>query len=163
MLACLVWVPLTLISCAAAGSLYVIAIGLAALATRRGPRAIPALVVVAGLLLVGVRSGDRRDGAWRPAYPSLGLRLPHRPSGGPPQLFKYPGRPGRPSPSSIRHVPLPRWLRRGLRRIWRDNRPNVSMGPLSGRNRPTSECPERVTAFHQFHSRHFKAGPLCFS
>jgi Predicted membrane protein (DUF2079) len=42
------WVPLTLISCAAAGSLYVVAIGLAALATTRGPRAIPAIVVAAG-------------------------------------------------------------------------------------------------------------------
>jgi len=44
----LVWVPLTLIACAAAGSLYVIAIAVVALATRRGPRVIPALVLLAG-------------------------------------------------------------------------------------------------------------------
>jgi hypothetical protein len=44
------WVPLTLMSCAAAGSLYVIAIGLAALVTKRGPRQIPVFVMLAGCL-----------------------------------------------------------------------------------------------------------------
>lgn len=44
----LLWVPLTLVSCAVAGSLYVIAVGLAALLTRRGPRVVPALVLLAG-------------------------------------------------------------------------------------------------------------------
>ena len=46
----LLWVPLTLVCCAAAGSLYVIAIGTAALMTKRGPRSIPALVVLAGIV-----------------------------------------------------------------------------------------------------------------
>jgi hypothetical protein len=45
----LLWVPLTLISCAAAASLYVIAIAVASLLTRRGPRLIPALVLLTGL------------------------------------------------------------------------------------------------------------------
>jgi Predicted membrane protein (DUF2079) len=45
----LLWVPLTLMSCAAAASLYVIAIALAALLTKRGPRLIPCLVLLAGL------------------------------------------------------------------------------------------------------------------
>jgi hypothetical protein len=53
----LLWVALTLACCASAGSLYVIAVGLAGLATRNGPRRQALFVVLAGCAWLAFTAG----------------------------------------------------------------------------------------------------------
>jgi uncharacterized membrane protein len=53
----MIWVPLTLLSCAAPGALLVIAVGLAALLGRRTSRAVASVVVVAGFSWLLLASG----------------------------------------------------------------------------------------------------------